>query len=51
MLIDAVSASQMVSTPFSSLTDRRICPCGLRHDTDLTTPVISMVLFESKIPA
>ena len=47
-LIDAVSASQMVSTPFSSLTDRRIRPCGLRHDTDLTTPVISMVFLESE---
>src|SRR4030095_3719312 len=51
MLIDAVSASQIVSTPLSSLTDRRICPCGLRHDTDLTTPVTSIVFRESKIPA
>src|SRR5262245_53238426 len=51
MLIDAVSASQTVSTPFSSFTDRRICPCGFRHDTNLTTPLTSIVLLESKIPA
>jgi len=49
--IDAVSASHTVSVPFSSFTDRRICPCGLRHDTDLTTPLTSIVLVESKIPA
>src|SRR5215468_9411928 len=51
MLIDAVSASHTVSTPLASFTDRRICPCGLRHDTDLTTPLTSIVLLESKIPA
>src|SRR4030095_12018032 len=51
MLIDAVSASQTVSMPFSSFTARRICPCGLRHDTDLTMPLTSIVFLESKIPA
>jgi len=51
MLIDAVSASHTVSTPLVSFTESRICPCGLRHEIDLITPLTSIVLLESKMPA
>jgi hypothetical protein len=50
-LIDAVSASQSVIAPLSSVTVRTMCPCGLRHDTDFTTPVISIVRELSNRPA
>jgi len=51
MLIDAVSASQSVIAPLSSVTVITMWPCGLDHETDLTTPVTSIVRPLSNRPA
>ena len=49
--IDAVSASHSVSVPSAFVAVSRIWPCGLRHEIVLMTPVTSIVLPESKMPA